>query len=217
MVSKPNQPDLFGDNNPGAVEEPSRTDSIKSLFRFKNPLYSISLEHIFIALIVLIILFVMVFMMGVLRGKAIQNKTGAAVVRTFEPTVLPASAQGQRGGNVVTARLPALPAGKTTPAAASKTAVLPGQGAKIAPKNAALQPFANDPAKPYTIQIITYRSEDRALKEVALLQAAGFQPKMITKGGYSLVFVGQYANRKEAEKDLRSLQTRYKDCYLRKI
>jgi len=207
---KENQPDLFGDDELGIADESTRVDSVRSFFRSKNPLYSVSLEQIFITLIVLVILFVMVFMMGVLRGKSIHNKNGATVVRTFEPTSRPGLPVVQ-SGNTVTARpVPTAGVPSRNPATPTQTAVL-------TPKSSALQPFANNPAKPYTIQVVTYRSEDRALKEVSQLQAKGYQPKMITKNGYSVVCVGQYANRGEADKDLRSLRSRYKDCYLRKI
>lgn len=202
--SKESQPELFGEQ----LERPKKTrsDSIKSFFRLRaNPFYSISLEQILIFLIVLFILFIIVFMMGVERGKTIRHAARAAAAAQ-------AAGQAQQLPPVVyqTGTPAALPRGQTASRTPPPAVSAPAAAAQ--PKS-----VANQPGKPYTIQAITYRSEERARKEISDLQAKGFQARLISKGGYIAVCVGQYANRQEAEKDIRRLQGSYKDCYLRKI
>lgn len=213
MAKEPTEPDLFGDMEPDGSDLPPRSENIKQMFRVRvNPLVSISLEQIFIAVIVLLILFVLAFMMGVLRGKSIQYRNHSTSVKTFVTPIAPAAVtEAALAGRDVRSIAPTRPNGVPQTAPATN----------VAPKSTAARPsvqaFANDPAKPYTIQVVTYRSEERALKEISYLQAKGYVPRMISLKGYSILCVGQYANRKEADRDVKSLKTRYKDCYLRKI
>jgi cell division septation protein DedD len=197
--SSDDQKDLF------PVQEGSQRanpESIRTFFRLKsNPLYPVSLEQIFVTLIVLLILFVLVFMMGVLRGRALKQgiEGRAPATALVRP---PAAARSAANG---------------MPAASATGSLKEQNSVRIAPAAPIQPPLANTAKKPYTIQLVTYRNEDRALKEIADLRARGLQPHLIRRSGYYEICVGQYADRKEAEKDLRTLGSRYKGCYLRKI
>ncbi len=187
--SSDDQKDLFP-----VQQESERThsESVRTFFRLKsNPLISVSLEQVFVTLIVLTILFVLVFMMGVLRGRTLKQQMEGAAPATA--VIRP-------------------PVGAQTPASLKEQNVV-----RIAPAAPVETPLANTAKKPYTIQLVTYRNEDRALKEIADLRARGLQPNLIRRSGYFEICVGQYADRKEAQKDLRTLANRYKGCYLRKI
>lgn len=191
-----NQKDLFVDSPKDHGRSP--VESARSFIRLKsNPHFAVSLEQIFITLIVVLILFVLVFMMGVLRGRSLRQPADAT-----RPA--PTAVHSQ---------------------AATQPQVLIGQNTVLASRTAAISTapkfpeptLANTAKKPYTIQLVTYRNEDRALKEIAVLKARGLDARLIRRSGYFEICVGQYADRKEAQKDLRNLGNRYKGCYLRKL
>ena len=77
--------------------------------------------------------------------------------------------------------------------------------------------IAKDPKKPYTIQLVAYKNKDRAFEEVNHLKTRGYHSRIITRGGFYQVCVGQYKNLKEAKRDMKALRKRYKDCFLRRI
>lgn len=179
--SKEKQAELFGDINRG---EKGKEETRSSPFRLKGAhRLSISIEQLLTVLIVTIILFILVFIFGVWRGKAMQNEEVATVV------------------------LPEVHVEK------KETPVTPPRGPAIAGID---KPVEKDPQKPYTIQLVAYRTESRALKEASDLTARGYDPSIITRGGFFQVCVGQYRNLKEAQKDIQILKKRYKDCFLRK-
>lgn len=73
-----------------------------------------------------------------------------------------------------------------------------------------------DPNKPYTIQLVTYKKKEIAENETALLRRQGFFSAIIPSGEYYQVCVGQYADKAEAARDLKTFSARYRDCYLRR-
>ncbi len=118
-----------------------------------------------------------------------------------------------RGRSGAVKLVPLAPTNSAAPAAVAA----PRPESNIVPKHIPQPAVANTAKKPYTIQLVTYRNEDRALREIADLKTKGLDARLVPRSGYYEICVGQYANRKEAQKDLRVFGIRYKGCYLRKV
>lgn len=71
-------------------------------------------------------------------------------------------------------------------------------------------------SKLFTIQVIAYRSKKLAQKELMKLSKKGFKPFIIIGGGYYQICVGEYRNQNEAKKDISDLRKAYKDSFIRK-
>lgn len=80
----------------------------------------------------------------------------------------------------------------------------------------AAMPVVNDPSKPYTIQLVTYKKQDLAKRSIAELRKKGYHATVIPSGEYHQVCVGVYRSIEEAKNDLRLFASTYKDCYLRR-
>jgi len=68
----------------------------------------------------------------------------------------------------------------------------------------------------FTIQVIAYRSKKSAQRELERLSEKGYKPFIITGGGYYQVCVGEYANKDESKNDFLELKKSYKDSFIRK-
>jgi cell division septation protein DedD len=149
------------------------------------------------------------FFLGVLRGKHLAKQSGetapvavqaAPAARTTQPQQTPMTQSPQPG-----IRTTAVPSAAQAPAAPAP-----------APQRPAIATPLSLSKKPYTIQLVTYKKQDLAQKEVNDLKKAGYSSSLISSGDYFLVCVGQYASIDEAKKDLRYFGSRYKDCFLRR-
>ncbi len=97
--------------------------------------------------------------------------------------------------------------------------VLPVPATAPKPVSAAVAPprprvVVADPAKPYTIQLVTHKKRDYAESEIRLLKQKGLSAFILSSGDYFLVCYGQYENKEGAKKDLAAFRGRYKDCFL---
>ncbi len=171
------------------LEKPERLPSMKvpqNAIRIQ-----LTIEQAILGGILTILLACVIFFLGIVRGRATKN----------EPLLFGAPRQS------VTHR-PA-PTTQALPAA-------PLKAASVLAQNVVAFPSAFDPAKPYTIQLVTYKKKEWAQKEVAALQKAGYNATVVPSGHFYLVCVGQYLNRAEAERDLKRFGAQYKGCYLRR-
>lgn len=88
---------------------------------------------------------------------------------------------------------------------------------KIEPVNVSRTTIlVQDPDKPYTIQLVTYKKQDLAEKEAANLRRSGYFSLIVPNGEFFEVRAGQYASKEEAKKDLKFFTSRYPGCYLRR-
>jgi hypothetical protein len=76
---------------------------------------------------------------------------------------------------------------------------------------------ASIPIGSYTIQVASYRTKGAAEKEGQFLRKKGFSPLVLYKGNFSIVCVGNFTNKKEAESFLSKLKGQYRDCYIRRL
>jgi len=71
--------------------------------------------------------------------------------------------------------------------------------------------------KPYTIQVVAFKKERNAKKEIALIKRKGREAFIIPTKDWFQVCSGRYANMEEAKGDLGALKIKYPTCYIRKI
>ncbi|MCR4337618.1 MAG: SPOR domain-containing protein, partial [Candidatus Omnitrophica bacterium] len=69
----------------------------------------------------------------------------------------------------------------------------------------------------YTVQVASYKKEDQAKDAAAKLQKKGYESLVLPKGDYSIVCVGRFNKKSEAQNLSRKLKKDYKDCLVRKI
>ena len=90
------------------------------------------------------------------------------------------------------------------------------------PFTAASQPMAIAPqkaagAKNFTVQVATYRSQTFAQKEAGSLKNKGLLPLLLSKGGFTILCVGKFADKENARPLLSQLKNRYPDCRIRRL
>ena len=71
-------------------------------------------------------------------------------------------------------------------------------------------------AKPYTIQVSTYRKPSLAEKEAAALRSNGYAASVISDESFAAVCIGQYATKEDAKKDLNLFGAKFKGSFLRR-
>jgi len=69
----------------------------------------------------------------------------------------------------------------------------------------------------YTIQLASYNSRDLAQKEFQALKKKGFSALLVTKGKYTVLCVGNFSSKENAQTLLVEFKKRYKTCYVRRL
>ena len=191
-----NQQELFSEFS----QESQRPQRFPSLAKSHKPiLFSVTMEQILLAGILLILLMCFVFFLGVLRGKSFRMERPASVAAPAARVV-------------------------TAPAAPAPVAIQP---VAVPQASVSTTVFANtvttrpkftvdDPLKPYSIQLVTYKQREYAEKEAKGLRRLGFFTTIIPSGDYYQVCAGQYASSDEARRDLAYFSSKYKGCFLRR-
>jgi hypothetical protein len=75
----------------------------------------------------------------------------------------------------------------------------------------------NEYIQNYTIQVASFSSRINAQKEADLLKKKGMSPLVVAKGKFSVVCVGNFSKREEAETLLPKLKKQYTDCHVRRL
>lgn len=73
------------------------------------------------------------------------------------------------------------------------------------------------PEKGYVIQLASYTQKAMAQQEISVLKKKGFSPFLLTKGSYTVLYVGSIQNKDKAQSLLTELKKRFKDCYIRRL
>ena len=189
------------------LDQDRLTDKVRQFFRTrKDPVVMMSVENLTVILAILCVIFVIVFYLGFVRGQDITKETLKGKLRMLKskqelvrrsyptwPSIAPPPAQSAVKSDAEFTT-PLIPISYAPPPAVEKTSV-----------------------KPYTIQVVAYRSNAQAQKEIQKLKIKGYEAKAIVDGSHFVVVVGQYRNGAAAAKDLSELKRDYRDCYLRKF
>ena len=76
---------------------------------------------------------------------------------------------------------------------------------------------AKDNKGKYIIRVASYLKESAAKREEKYLKQKGFSAKLLKKGKYTVIYVGKFINKKEAERAKNFLRKKYKDCFIRRL
>ncbi len=203
---KPLQFELF----PGV----SASSVFDGRFRFSLANWTLTLEHGIIGLVFLIMVMVILFSLGVERGRHV------APVEIKETAVL---TQAQKGSATLAAGPASLKRAQTVASAVlAKTIAGPAVAKSSQVAKDAAAPLASTDSKKlvdkgYTIQVASYKQESYAQKEVGVLQKKGYEAFVLAKGSFSIVCVGQFAQKDEAQKISKKLKSVYKDNLIRSL
>lgn len=187
--NKQSQFELF----PAAASRPYETKKGTGFFISS---LTLPLETMMVASIFLIMLMVVMFSLGVERGKKIAMGTRA--VRAKAVPSAPAPAPAQAGTAVVPAAAPAAVPSNNLPAPHKETVENDGPGG-------------------YTIQVASYAQESAAQREAGNLNKKGYKTLVMNKGKFTILCVGKFGEKSEAQSFSKELRKKYRDCLVRSL
>ncbi|MBN1872285.1 MAG: SPOR domain-containing protein [Candidatus Omnitrophica bacterium] len=210
--SKEKQGEFFSEFQPSDIKKPAYFFRQDFLLRKKINL-DISYENFVLAFIVFIMLLVVFFSLGVERGKRVALTTSsprhAANVEAF---------YNRTGGKESEEKAPET----AVNAVHNQNEALLNVTSAAAPDNTALvidSQVADTTPRPYTIQVIAFKKEENAKKEMERLASEGYDVFSLPSPSkeWIQVCVGRYISKDESKRDLETLQKRYPSSYVRKI
>jgi len=152
-------------------------------------LFQLSIEKLFFLLIALVLVIVVTFCFGVERGKCI--------------------ASGPRP--IVAAAVQSKPAERQV-INTIQVKVKPAMVTNVATKNSLAK---GKPGEIYTIRIAAYVNKKSAADLSAKIRQSGFPAYIRTSGNFYIICVGDYTDKKQADRALLELKKIYKDCYIK--
>lgn len=189
MIAEKEQKELF------EFEKPKRTFSgIGRIFSFPKSSFGItlSLERAIFISITIIMMMVVIYALGVERGKVLGRRLSASWPR-----------QAQMLAPAVTIALPAKPTAQ--PIAA--------QGFTSPKDKTTIQPQAKDGS--YTIVAATFSNKDAAQTEAERLKKNGFDAYLAKSDSYFQVRIGAYLSKEIGQKVLVRVRKIHKDAYFK--
>lgn len=168
---------------------------------------TIPIDTLFLLLVVMVLLFALCYSFGVERGRKLayldkikeENITVSSVSNTtFQ--------RDFSSGINIQERIK----DDTNHAALTVESSIP----QTMPKQTAL---ATERDGRYSIQVASYLTETSASQEAKRLEKKGFAVSVLRKGKFMVLFVGQFTDRREAEKNIELLRKDYRDCFIRRL
>ncbi len=148
-------------------------------------------EHLVFVAIGIIVFSIIIFSLGVERGKSIGMRRGSFIPKEREAADNPKLAK-------------ALKPAKETVIEEEKD-------------SASSQKYEKEPVPDYTVQVASYTSEGFAKGRVDKLQSEGYEAFILQKGSYYIMCIGKFRDKKSAVLEMKKLRKLYSDCLVRKI
>ncbi len=200
----------------------SSSEAGKPRYLFAN--LTLSLENLVVVSIVALMSMVLVFSMGVERGKNIKQVPQISAQRPAPIVKVTAPVQNQTITRVngATAVHPQPSVAQIVPVSVSS----PENNVdhleindRMSPSNLPTAQTSMAPAEEtgYTIQVASYKAEKYGQQEIELLKKKGTTGFLMQKGNYFILCVGKFANKNEADKILGKLRKQYKDSLVRRM
>lgn len=174
----------------------------------KRKLIVLPLDTFILSGVVIVLLFILAFSLGVERGRRIVSRVNddkELFTQELQQKKMPLLAQGKNSliaDDKINDNVSAL--GDTQR----------DKGIKIDSNDSkAIEPISNEQG--YYIQIATYNKESFAEDEAKRLKSKGFPSYVAKKGNYVVLYVGNFATKKEAQASMKLLKKKYDDCVLR--
>jgi cell division septation protein DedD len=203
--------ELFpGDNQSNSSNEPSNQSQFS-----KNRLV-LTFENIVVLVMIFVITNVCFYAVGVKKGQKttridfLSEKINEDKV---ENNVIMFPSVAEKETEVVTIDIATAEAARTQPIVSedvTKVEVL-----DVPELNEAIQQYKESAV--YTVQVASFKLNQNALKEADELRKYGRETFVRRKGDYSIVCVGKFSQRDEADKFSKTLRSRYKDCIVRRL
>jgi hypothetical protein len=169
--------------------------------------YIANYEKIILLIIGFIITGVVSFCLGVEKGKSAAGpRLNLQFDMAQEPVLKTPPAKKTQNENS------SLPVNSET-----QTGLIARAGQNSAFKKQIIQPVAQQAQGGYTIQVASFQARDYAQRETEKLKKEGFYALILSKGSYSVVCVGNFADKATAQPSLSKLKQSYRDCYLRRL
>jgi len=163
----------------------------------------LSYENIIFSLIVLLLLCVILFSLGIERGKNLRYSYLKQNKLTLETNL--SNPSGRATGTQAIS-------GKTN----SHQSLYVKTATPLLSVTQQKQGLESVKYK-YTIQVFTYKDRNLAMKRTEQLARNGYKPFIIYYAGLYQICLGKYLNRESAQKDLMVLSKNYKDCLIRNM
>ncbi|MDP8293010.1 MAG: SPOR domain-containing protein [Candidatus Orphnella occulta] len=164
----------------------------KNLFENKsNRTITLLYEHIAFIIIGIIVLSIIVFSLGVERGKSVRLKRVSLAAENKKDI-----------DNIVLSK-----ADKD-----AEVAVIEEEKALLP-----LPEYEEEPLPAYTVQVASYASESFAKGRVDKLISEGYEAFALHKGSYYIMCIGRFRDKEDAVSEMKRLRKQYSDCLLRKI
>lgn len=195
------QGDLFG----SASALPSVSQNAQRASFLERTRLTLRLDQGLVALIALLVFYVLIFSFGVEKGK----RLGLAELQA-ERTKRESMVRELR------AKIFSPKTSRETEISVELPASITGESVVSLPS----EPRAIVPAGQYTIQLITYKSQSAADREIQKLREKGHQGFVIPSGRYFQVCANGFTSRQEAQNILRQLKAQKiaaPDAYVRPI
>lgn len=200
---KQSQFELF----PGAPG--SSDDAIKPKYLFTH--LTLSLENLVVTGIVGLVILVVAFSIGVERGKRVVYRAEGAA-SPVQTTVI-----NNRNGEEIEQQPSRAISEKELLQPAQVIAQTAGEPTNLSATAEAIQKVAENISGKYTIQVASFRKEQHAKKEADTLKQKGYESLVLPKGDYSIVCVGTFENKDQAQSFSKKLKQQYKDFLIRRL
>lgn len=197
---------------------------------------TLSLDKLVLLLISMVFIFALTYSFGVEHGKrSVEQHLQSLVPAHSEtlPVVIPDDnllSKSQESATLVVKNNPEFSRSTETistnqtsqPAVQTKAAKVPLQETvSNSPKTASTLPLANlnMKQKAYTVQLVTYNSEEQAAKEITRLRVKGQESFIIPSGRFFQVCANYFENLTKARTFLKEFQesNRYPDAFIRPV
>lgn len=152
--------------------------------------FVISIERLLIISVFLLILFVVIYVLGIKKGEQIAVSRLDKAIR--EERVLSDTHKYEAINDTTNVEV------------------------SFAEQKDAIKKDQQFQEKGYIIQVASYKKDRFLERENKYLKTQGYEPLVKKKGKYFVLYVGPFKSLKEAKLELKKLKQRYKDCYIRR-
>lgn len=206
MEEEKYQKELFEFKPPRRVFPGFRKLRLKSDFAL-----TLNLEKMIFATIGALMLLVVVYALGVEKGKGMR---GAAPVAPPVSEVRPAPPQDRSRSAQKVAAMATIPETRLAGIAATGGATFTQTAPKPAMPAAVKTDAQRDMTGQYTVLAVTLTRQDTAAAEAARLKREGFDAFIRPSGAYFQVCIGSHPTRESAEKSSVRVRRLYRDAYV---
>jgi cell division septation protein DedD len=216
--------ELFPTAASKSVEQPSQRFSFNRL--------SLTFENVGVLGILVIMSMVVSFSLGVERGKHISKpKQPLPDQETQQATIEASVQQPPEIGGAPTQEITLASTGASQEAGAvsAGTVTLPVESVSVSDTTVSLSQGSTDLVqavaegakksidKAYTVQVASFKKEKFAHEAAVDLKKKGYEILVLPKGKYSILCVGRFTHKDEAESFSTKLKKRYRDCLVRRL